>query len=67
MRNNGNWKKMRHTHNIFSNYRNLQELQIFVHTHGKIFSESFHIKVNFDCNYTSPIDLTPNEIPFGAK
>ena len=22
---------------------------------------------NWDCNYTFPIDLTPNGIPFGAK
>ena len=29
--------------------------------------ESCKIKQNFDCNYTFPINLAQNRIPFGAK
>ena len=29
--------------------------------------ESGEIKPNFNCNYTFPIELAPNELPFGAK
>ena len=33
----------------------------------KSFLNLNQIKPNFDCNNTFPIDLLPNEIPFGAK
>ena len=35
--------------------------------HGEIFSESWYSKTNLDCNYSIPIDLEPNGIPFGTK
>ena len=37
-----------------------------IHT-DKSFFELCSIKPNFDCNYTFPIDLAPNEIRFGVK
>ena len=33
----------------------------------KLDFESCYIKPNLDCNYTFPMDLKPNGIPFGAK
>ena len=35
-------------------------------THRELDFEYFEIKPNFDCNYTFPIDSTPNGIPFSA-
>ena len=35
--------------------------------HGEIFSEFGLFKPNLECNYTVPIYLTPNGIPFDAK
>ena len=33
----------------------------------ELFSEYCESKPNLDYNYTFPIDLSPNRIPFGAK
>ena len=33
----------------------------------EIFAESCPIKTNLDCNYTFPMDLASNGIPFGGK
>ena len=36
-------------------------------THRENFSEFGQSKMNINCNCTSPIDLTPKLLPFGAK
>ena len=36
------------------------------HTHKEIFSEPGQITPDLYCNYTFPIDLSPNGILFGA-
>ena len=45
----------------------MHNLHKLLYAHGEIFSESFESKPNLDYNYTFPIELAQNEIPFGAK
>ena len=45
-------------------YMNKQKL---IRKYTLTFFSFCKMKSNFDCNYTFPIYLTPNEIPFGAK
>ena len=36
-------------------------------TNSEIGSEFDAIKSNFNCDYTFPIDLAPNQVPFSAE